>query len=150
MCQISLQKKSLCARILSYAVIVYRYYTSFPSLIGEFDSRWPLNFKGRKMNPFDMMKNLGALQGQLKVAHDSLANIEVVGSSGGNMVRITMNGKFEVLDVKLDPICVDNRDVPMLEDLIKSAHQDALAKVQEKLKDVLPPLISGMNIQGMA
>ena len=97
-----------------------------------------------------MMKNLGALQSQLKAAHEGLADVEAVGSSGGNMVRITMNGKFDVVDVKLDPICVDNRDVPMLEDLIRAAYQDALVKVQEKIKDALPPLISGLNIQGMA
>ena len=97
-----------------------------------------------------MMKNLGALQSQLQQAQDKLGDVEATGSSGGNMVRVTMNGKFEVVDVKLDPLCVDNRDVPMLEDLIKAACRDALAKVQEKIKADLSPLISGMNIQGMA
>ena len=102
------------------------------------------------MNPFDIVKNLGALQSQLQQAQDKLGDVEATGSAGGNMVRVTMNGKFEVVGIKLDPICVDSRDVPMLEDLIKAACRDALAKVQEKIKADLSPLISSMNIQGMA
>ena len=74
------------------------------------------------MNIFDMMKNLGPLQEQLKNAQSQLENISATGSAGGNMVQITLNGKFELLDIVLDPICVDNRDIPMLQDLIKAAH----------------------------
>lgn len=72
------------------------------------------------MNPFDMVKNLAGMQSQLKAAQEKLAELEAEGSSGGNMVQVTVNGKFELVDIKLDPICVDNRDVPMLQDLIKS------------------------------
>ena len=78
------------------------------------------------MNIFDLMKNLGPLQEQLKNAQSQLENISATGSAGGNMVQITLNGKFELLDIVLDPICVDNRDIPMLQDLIKAAHHNAI------------------------
>ena len=71
------------------------------------------------MNPFDMVKNLAGMQSQLKAAQEKLAELEAERSSGGNMVQVTVNGKFELVDIKLDPICVDDRDVPMLQDLIK-------------------------------
>ena len=101
------------------------------------------------MNIFDMMKNLGPLQEQLKNAQSQLENITATGSSGGNMVQITLNGKFEVLDIVLDPVCVDNRDIPMLQDLIKAAHHNAIEKIQEQIKSSSASLLGGMNIPGM-
>jgi DNA-binding YbaB/EbfC family protein len=101
------------------------------------------------MNPFEMMKNFGDMKKQLENAQAELSKITATGSAGGNMVVITMNGNFEVLDIKLDPICVDNRDVPMLQDLIKAAHHNALEKIQEQIKSNAGSMLSGMNIPGM-
>ena len=101
------------------------------------------------MNPFSMMKNLAGMPEQLKKAQEQMESLTATGSSGGNMVQITLNGKFELLSIKLDPICVDNRDVKMLEDLIKAAHTNALEKIQEELKNNSGALLSGLNIPGM-
>lgn len=101
------------------------------------------------MNPFEMMKNLGGLQNQLKEAQEKLGALRATGSSGGNMVTVTVNGKFEMVDIKLDPICVDNRDVPMLQDLILAAHHAAVENMQEKMKSELGPMLGGMNIPGL-
>ncbi|WP_407398641.1 YbaB/EbfC family nucleoid-associated protein [Treponema sp.] len=101
------------------------------------------------MNPFDMMKNLGGLQNQLKEAQEKLGALRATGSSGGNMVNVTVNGKFEMVDIKLDPICVDNRDVPMLQDLILAAHHAAVEAMQDKMKAELGPMLGGMNIPGL-
>lgn len=106
-------------------------------------------FLEKTMNPFDMVKNLAGMQSQLKAAQEKLAELEAEGSSGGNMVQVTVNGKFELVDIKLDPICVDNRDVPMLQDLIKAAHHAALEKMQDEIKNQLGPMVAGMNIPGM-
>ena len=65
------------------------------------------------MNPFEMLKNLGNLNGlkeQLEQTQEKLSTITATGSAGGNMVNVTLNGKFELVDIHLDPICVDNRD----------------------------------------
>ena len=101
------------------------------------------------MNPFEMMKNLGGLQNQLKEAQEKLGALRATGSSGGNMVQVTLNGKFELMDIKLDPICVDNRDVGMLQDLIVAAHHAAIENMQEKMKSELGPMLGGMNIPGL-
>lgn len=98
------------------------------------------------MNPFEMMKNLAGMQTQLKNAQEQLSNITATGSSGGNMVVVTLNGKFELVDIKLDPICVDNCDIPMLQDLILSAFHDASQKIQEQIKSSLGPMLAGMNM----
>ena len=93
------------------------------------------------MNPFDLMKNLKDLQGTMNQMREDLKNLSVTGSSGGNMVQVTLNGNMEMLSIKLDPLCVDNRDVPMLQDLIVAAHHDAMSKIQEEIKDRLGPMI---------
>ena len=93
------------------------------------------------MNPFDLLKNPQAIQAELEKVKNQLAQITVPGSSGGNMVQVTLNGNMEMLSIKLDPLCVDNRDVPMLQDLIVAAHHDAMSKIQEEIKDRLGPMI---------
>lgn len=99
------------------------------------------------MNPFDLLKNPQAIQAELEKVKNQLAQITVTGSSGGNMVQVTLNGNMEMLSIKLDPLCVDNRDVPMLQDLIVAAHHDAMSKIQEEIKDRLGPMIG--NFPGL-
>ena len=85
------------------------------------------------MNPFELLKNTAALKQQAEQFQKELETITAEGSSGGRMVTVTLNGKFEMLSIHLDPLCVDNRDVKMLEDLIVVAINDASAKI-EKIK----------------
>ena len=101
------------------------------------------------MNPFDMLKNIQSMKEQLGNIQEELAEITATGSSGGNIVNVTLNGKFEIVSVKLDPICVDPRDVQMLQDLIIAAHHDAMTKIQENIKAKYGPLLNGMNIPGL-
>lgn len=101
------------------------------------------------MNPFDMMKNFGNMKETLEKAQETLGQMTATGTSGGNMVSVTVNGKFELIDIKLDPICVDNRDVPMLQDLIKAAHHAAMEKMQEEIKQQAGPMLGSLNIPGM-
>ena len=61
------------------------------------------------------------------------------------MVVVTMNGQFEMIDIKLDPICVDNRDVQMLQDLIVAAHKNAMENVQEQIKAKSSSLLGGLG-----
>ena len=103
------------------------------------------------MNPLELLKDLGGMKEQLQKAQEQLGTITAIGSSGGNMVTVTLNGKFEIVDIKLDPICVDNRDVPMLQDLIRAAHHAAMINIQEQIKNQLGPLMSasGLSFPGL-
>lgn len=101
------------------------------------------------MNPFDMLKNIEQMKSQLGTMQEELKQITATGSSGGNIVNVTINEKFEIINLKLDPICVDPRDVQMLQDLIVAAHHDAMSKIQEAIKEKYGPLLNGMNIPGM-
>ena len=101
------------------------------------------------MNIFDLLKNAGQLKEQAKKIQDEMQNIVCEGSSGGKMVTVKMNGTFEIVDIHLDPICVDNRDVKMLEDLIVAASRDARSKVQEEIKKHSNSVLSSIDMSSM-
>jgi DNA-binding YbaB/EbfC family protein len=100
----------------------------------------------------DFMKNLQDVQSRMGDMQEKLKEISATGSAGGNLVQVEMNGHMEVLSVKLDPLCVDPRDITMLEDLIKSAIVAATANVKDKIKTEMagelniPP---GMGMPGL-
>ena len=98
------------------------------------------------MNPFDLLKNSQAIKEQLEKTKDEIMSLTATGSSGGRMVNIKINGKFELQEITLDPICVDNRDVKMLEDLIIAAHNNAMQNIQEKIKEKSASLLGGLNL----
>ena len=98
------------------------------------------------MNPFNLLKDTAALKEQSDKLQKELEDIRAEGSSGGRMVTVTLNGKFELVDLKLDPICVDNRDVQMLEDLIIAAHKNAMENVQEQIKEKSASMLGGLDL----
>lgn len=98
------------------------------------------------MNPFDLLKNTQALKEQSEKLQQELEELTAEGSSGGRMVTVTLNGKFQMVGIKLDPICVDNRDVKMLEDLIVAAHKSASDNIQEKIKEKSGALLGGLDL----
>ena len=100
-------------------------------------------------NPFDLMKNAKALQEQVEKMQEDLASINVTGASGGGIVRVTLNGHFEILSISLDPIAVDPRDIKMLEDLIVAAHTDAIEKAREAIKAKIGNAAALSGLPGM-
>ena len=85
------------------------------------------------MNPFEMLKNAQSIKEQLAKVQEELEDLTATGSSGGSILKVTMKCKFEIQSDYLDPIAVDPRDVPMLQDLIVAASRDAMSKVKEQL-----------------
>ena len=93
---------------------------------------------GGGMNMQALMKQAQQMQEQLKKAQDELKESEFIGSAGGGMVNVTVSGAKEVLVVSIKPEAVDPDDIEMLEDLITAAVNDALNKVSEKERELMP------------
>ena len=100
------------------------------------------------MDLMKMMKQAQEIQGRMQQMQEDLANLEVEGQSGGGLVRIKLNGKFEPRSLKIDPSLIKPEEAEMLEDLVLAAFQDAKGKaeaaVQAKMQDItgglpLPP-----------
>ena len=70
----------------------------------------------------NMMKQVQAMQANMQKAQAEIASLEVIGESGGGMVKITMNGRHEVKRVQIEPRSLAE-DREMLEDLIAAADQ---------------------------
>ncbi|OPX27026.1 MAG: YbaB/EbfC family nucleoid-associated protein [Candidatus Cloacimonas sp. 4484_143] len=106
-------------------------------------------FPGGKKGMKDLMKQAQKMQNDLMKAQEELANKIVEGSAGGGMVKVEMNGKNQVLSLKIDPEVVDKDDVEMLEDLIIAALNEAQDKVSKTSESEMGKLTGGMNIPGL-
>lgn len=78
-----------------------------------------------------LMKQAQALQREAVKAQEELEQSVVEGVASSGLVKINMNGKFEVEEVKIDPSIVDPEDVEMLEDMIVVALRDANEKMSK-------------------
>ncbi len=98
------------------------------------------------MNPMDLLKNFQNIQSKLNEAQERMKHVTAVGTSGGDMVRVTINGQMEVQNVEISKDVVDPNDVEMLQDLILAAFTDAMTKVKEEIKEEMSGLTGGMDL----
>lgn len=98
------------------------------------------------MNPMDIMKNVQQLQSRMNDAQSKLKEITVVGSAGGDMVRVEITGEFAVTNVTISPEAVDPDDLGMLEDLVLAAFSDAVHKVRERIQQEMSSVTGGLNL----
>lgn len=92
-----------------------------------------------------LMQQAQQMQDKMKQAQEELANMEVVGSAGGGLVKVTMSGTHEVRKVQLDRDMLTD-DVEMAEDLIAAAVNDAVNKVASAGKEKMSQASSGLNL----
>lgn len=93
-----------------------------------------------------MMKQAQAMQANMQKAQAELANLEVVGESGGGMVKVTLNGRHEAKRVQIEPSVVAGEDREMLEDLLTAAFNDAVHKLEALVQEKMASLMSGMQL----
>lgn len=97
-----------------------------------------------------MERAMKQMQTQMQKIQDALATETVQTSSGGGAVSVTITGQLKVQEVKIDKDVVDADDVDMLQDLVLTAVNDAIAKSQElqqkRMSVLVPP---GMKIPGL-
>ncbi|PYQ31476.1 MAG: YbaB/EbfC family nucleoid-associated protein [Acidobacteria bacterium] len=98
------------------------------------------------MNPKQMMKQVQQMQVQMQ---QRMTDLRVEGTSGGGMVKATMNGHKELLGVSIEKEAVDPNDVDMLQDLVVAAVNEAARKVDEEMQNQLGAMTGGMKIPGL-
>lgn len=99
------------------------------------------------INPFDLLKNTEKIQEQMGMLQDRLAEITVTGSAGGGMVEVDLNGKFEVIAVRITAQAVEDRD--MLQDLVKAAMTNGLEKARSAIAGEVGMMAGGMGFPGI-
>jgi DNA-binding YbaB/EbfC family protein len=93
----------------------------------------------------NMMKQAEALQRNMQKAQEEIGRMEVIGESGGGMVKVTMTGKHEVKRVQIEPAVI-GEDREMLEDLIAAAINDAVRRVETQSQQRMSELMSGLRL----
>ena len=85
----------------------------------------------------NMLRNPQAIQAKADELRRKTATIRATGQAGGGMVRITLSGEMELLECFMAPEVIDPSEPGFLADLIRAAHNDAAAKVQEAIRQQL-------------
>jgi len=98
------------------------------------------------INPFDILKNAQKIQEQMSGFQEKLGSIFATGAAGAGLVEIDINGKLEVLAVRIAPQAA--ADIEMLQDLIMAAFTDGMAKVKTEISSSAAAMTGGLNIPG--
>ncbi|SFX31966.1 hypothetical protein SAMN04487866_104121 [Thermoactinomyces sp. DSM 45891] len=101
----------------------------------------------RNMN--QMMKQVKKMQQEMAKAQEELESKEVVGTAGGGVVKVTMNGHKQLRGIEIAPEVIDPDDAEMLQDLITAAFNEALKQVEELVNKDMGKFTGGMNIPGL-
>lgn len=103
------------------------------------------NFGGMPGNMNNLMKQAQRMQKQMEEAQKQLEETNVSASAGGGVVSVTVTGKKELVEVKIDPEAVDPDDVEMLEDMILAAVNEALRKADELSANSMAKITGGLG-----
>ena len=96
-----------------------------------------------------MPGNMNNLLKQAQKMQQELEAKEVEASVGGGAITVKVNGKKELIDIAIKPEVVDPDDIEMLQDLVISAVNEALRKVDDMQSAQMGKLTGGMNIPGL-
>ncbi|MFH2012105.1 MAG: YbaB/EbfC family nucleoid-associated protein [Pseudomonadota bacterium] len=97
----------------------------------------------------NIMKQARMMQEKLAKVQEELANKTVEASSGGGMITALVNGKQELVSIKIDPEVVDPNDVEMLQDLVVAAVNEGIKRSQEMMAEEMSKVTGGLNIPGL-
>jgi DNA-binding YbaB/EbfC family protein len=82
-------------------------------------------------NLADLMHNAGKIRENVEKATEALGKLQVEGTAGGGSVKATVNGKMELLSIRIDPKLLADGDAELLEDLVAAAVNQGLTRARE-------------------
>src|SRR5438270_11724251 len=101
------------------------------------------------MSGFNLQELMSQAKQQYETLQKKMEQTVVEASSGGGTVTVKMDGRKQVLGIKIDPEAVKAGDVEMLQDLITAAINGAGKKVDDSMQSVMGGMLGGMGIPGM-
>lgn len=93
-----------------------------------------------------MMGKVKEMQAKMETMQAEIAALVVEGKSGGGLVVVRMNGKSDLLGVKIDPSLFKEDEAEILEDLLIAAHKDAKDKAEAMTAEKTKALTAGLPI----
>ena len=111
--------------------------------------RLPQGMGGGPSNMQSMLKQAQKMQEDMAQKQAELEEREYETSAGGGVVNVKINGKKEIISVKIDPEVVDPDDVETLEDLVTAAVNEAIKTVEAVSAEEMQKITGSMSIPGM-
>jgi nucleoid-associated protein EbfC len=95
----------------------------------------------------DLMKQAQAMQDKVKQAQEDISKMRIVGEAGGGLVKVTLNGKYQVLETSIDNSLLTDKE--MLQDLVAAAFNDAAIRIEKEMTSKIGEVTGGINIPGI-
>ena len=102
------------------------------------------------------MQNFNTIMKQAKKMQERMASLQkeletktVEAQAGGGMVRVVVNGKFEIVSLKIEKEVINPEDIEMLQDLVAAAVNEGIRKSQEMAASEMAKITGGLNIPGL-
>jgi len=93
-----------------------------------------------------IMKQAQKMQEKMMQAQEELASKTVEAAAGGGMVAVVVNGKFELVSLRIEKEVVDPEDIEMLQDLIIAAVNEGIRMAQEMSATEMSKITGGLNL----
>lgn len=106
-------------------------------------------FNGGMGNMQGMMKKVQKMQADMVKMQEELKTRTIETTVGGGAVKVVVNGKKEVESLSIAPEAVDPEEVEMLQDMIVSAVNEGMRKIDEMTEREMSKLTGGMKLPGM-
>jgi len=101
------------------------------------------------MGGFNIQELMSQAKKQYETLQKKMEETVVEATSGGGSVTVKMDGRKQVLGIKIDPEIVKNGDLEMLQDLVTAAVNGAGKKVDETMQSTMGGMLGGMGIPGL-
>src|SRR5260221_2816946 len=101
------------------------------------------------MSGFNIQELMSQAKKQYEVLQKKMQETVVEGSAGGGAVTVKMDGRKQVLSIKIDPEAVKSGDIEMLQDLIAAAVNRAAKKIDEAMQSTMGGMLGGLNLPGI-
>ena len=101
------------------------------------------------MGGFNLQQLMSQAKQQYETLQRKMQEMVVDASSGGGTVTVKMDGRKQLLSLKIDPQAVKSGDVEMLQDLITAAINEAARKIDQSMQSTVGGLLGGMGIPGL-
>jgi DNA-binding YbaB/EbfC family protein len=101
------------------------------------------------MSGFNLQELMSQAKQQYDVLQKKMQETVVESSSGGGSVTVKMDGRKQVLSIRIDPETVKSGDIEMLQDLVTAAVNGASRKVDEAMQSTMGGMLGGLGIPGL-
>lgn len=101
------------------------------------------------MGSFNIQEMLSQARKQYEVLQKKMQETVIEASAGGGSVTVKMDGRKQLLSVRIDPEAVKSGDVEMLQDLVTAAVNEAARQIDQTVQSTVGGMMGGMGIPGI-